>query len=133
MATRRVVSANRDFLKKTSFKKLEKVNRTLYENDKERVVCLVSKEYKKKQYWFGLSEESKKILSKKDKRNYVVLGCGVPENNIIIPFSDLSPHLKKMSKTKINQKQWQIKLFYDKDHAFLMFNKNEMYNISKFA
>jgi len=112
---------------------LEKLTSSLYEDNKNALVFLISQKYDSAWYWLGFGESHKDFLEKKRKKGHVLLGCDYPgTRSIVIPYIDFKKLLKKMSKTKKDSGQWQIKLYNNGTDAFLKLLHNEMIDISKF-
>jgi len=128
-----------ELLKKTfktnkDFQNLEKYSGSVYENKDKILVYLFSQKYKTAWYWFGFGETHKELLDNTYKKTYILLGCDYTKTkSVVIPYTKFKKMLTRMSKTKVNSKQWQVKLYNDgEEHAFLKFLNKEMLDISNY-
>src|SRR5207245_11169530 len=65
------------------------------------VVCLVSREYDGRGYWWTFRSRHEKALALA-ARSYLALGCGSVDQVLAIPFTDWKPHLEALSQVVRN-------------------------------
>ena len=84
-------------------------SRTSYQaSEKElRIVSLVSRDYeqrsdspdpKKGSFWYGLRDYQKEFIDEVQK-GYLILGCGNPQNMLVIPSAEVSKWLDQLNTT----------------------------------
>ncbi|ASC70364.1 hypothetical protein XM38_013020 [Halomicronema hongdechloris C2206] len=90
-------------------------SRTAYvtEDGSTAVVCTISKTHENNgapSYWFAFHPSQKEFLENFDQ-GYVALGCGSPEQTILVPFQDLSSLLDDFWTTeKDDRMYWHIRI-----------------------
>lgn len=103
---------------------LDAKSKTSYhsQDDRVRVVCLVSKPYVKKnsiQYWFGFHRSQNEFLEGAEQ-SFVAFGCGSPNDLILIPSKELSQQLNHMNVTDSgNRYFWHVRIFEEDGSFFL--------------
>ncbi len=99
--------------------------RTIWFGEEGRtvIVCLVSREHERDKhlnYWFGFREYQQITLSKA-KHGYLALGCGVPEQVLLIPILKFVPLLSGLGRTEgdLNESYWHVVIRKEKDRFIL--------------
>ena len=127
----RKVCANR--IEKTLDCKLTRRSSVLFLSGEEdiAVVCLVSKEYRSStrvRYWFSLYRSQKDLLDVAEK-GYLALGCGSPDDVLLIPIEEFAHLLTEMSQTDRNNKNpyWHLVLYREQDRMILSRSQGSTY------
>jgi hypothetical protein len=72
------------------------------------VVCLVSREYNGRSYWWTFRSTHQEALAGASK-SFLALGCGSADQLLTIPFTDWQSHLDALSSvTRGNLVNWQV-------------------------
>ena len=101
--------------------------RCTYSNadDSIRALCIVSKDYTRRmvvgviRYWFAFHPSQQEFLNG-SKESFIALGCGSPNQTIVMPIQELEKHLPVMRTTEsTSRKYWHIEVFSKDENFFL--------------
>lgn len=119
---------------------LIKQTKTSYSNlDKSTaLICSVSKKYtlgKNVRYWYAFHPHQQEFLHEFNEK-YVALGCGSPNNTLLIPFRDFEPLLKNCGITeRAGKMYWHVVIHY-RDAKYLIgqpgLGRGEMIDLTRF-
>ncbi|MGB7202506.1 MAG: hypothetical protein WBD16_09585 [Pyrinomonadaceae bacterium] len=88
---------------------LNRISKTTYEaaDQRIRIVSLVSRDYeklsetpdpKKGSFWYGLRDYHKEFIEKPHD-GYLILGCGIPDEMLVIPSQNVESWLEQLNTT----------------------------------
>ncbi len=119
---------------------LIKQTRASYSNlDKSTaLICSVSKKYtlgKNVRYWYAFHPHQQEFLNEFSEK-FVVLGCGSPENTLLIPFQEFEPFLKNCGITERAGKFYWHVVIHFRDAKYLIgqpgLGRGEMIDLTRF-
>ena len=97
----------------------------LFLSDEEdvAVICLVSKQHRSSTrvwYWFSFYRSQKDRLEEAEK-GYLALGCGSPDDVVLIPIEDAARLSSDMNQTVGNDRNpyWHVLLYWEHDRPIL--------------
>ena len=87
------------------------------------VVCLVSREYRSAArigYWFGFRRSQRDRLEEAEE-GYLALGCGSPDDVLLIPSGEFGGFLSKMHQTVPDDRSryWHVRVDWESDRLML--------------
>ena len=96
-------------------------------DDKVRLVCAVSKKYKKPSYaayWYAFHPHQQKFLSSTSD-SFVAFGCGSPDQALLIPFESFRPWLEEMNQTQRDDGSfcWHVHIHREEGGKFFLQRK----------
>jgi hypothetical protein len=98
--------------------KLVKLTRSTFEDPTKRtlVLCLASREHDRRAhpyYWFALHRYQLEALKQRGDAR-IALGCGSPENVLLIPVAAIEPWLSGMNRTEREGRDyWHIQVSHE--------------------
>jgi hypothetical protein len=107
-------------------------------NDEDRIVCAVSKRYKRgthDRYWYAIKPKQVEFLTSA-KRGYVALGCGGPDLIVLIPAEKFVPALDGMRQTETEggRTYWHVELFGKREQLELVQSlRNQRINVTEYV
>jgi hypothetical protein len=100
----------------------DRANRYASSDDTIRVVCLASKQYQPGSdgsYWFAVRHSHVEFLEQ-HATAYVALGCGSPDQTVLLPWRTLQPLLDEMKSTERGgRRYWHVKIYGTPPHLTL--------------
>lgn len=108
-------------------------NRSSYSSPDEistAVVILVSRLHQQGGYWFALHPHQLDFLRDAED-GYLALGCGSPQNVLLLPLDAVQPWLETLSQTQRNgQPIWHINVYMTDDQELMLMTRREHENVS---
>ena len=107
-----------------SFKKIGNCE-YISDDNQNRIVCLVSKQYLSKnytRYWYSFRPSQKTFLDL-GKESYITFGCGSQNRIVLINKAEFYPLLERMRTTSSDKNlYWHVELF-DKDERIFIISQ----------
>lgn len=94
-----------------------------------RIVSLVSRDYEQREespdpskgsFWYGLRDYQKKFINE-SQNGYLVLGCGVPEDMLVIPSAEVNTWLDRLNTSvkSTGTVHWHLHVFREGEKYYL--------------
>lgn len=94
-----------------------------------RIVSLVSRDYEQREespdpakgsFWYGLRDYQKDFIDEA-QNGYLILGCGIPEEMLVIPAAEVKTWLAQLNTTvkSTGTIHWHLHVFREGDTYYL--------------
>ncbi len=107
-------------------------NRSAYSSPDEistAVVIIVSRLHPQSGYWFALHPHQLDFLADAEE-GYFALGCGSPDNVLLLPLYEVQTWLEMLSETQRNgQPIWHLNVILAEDQSLTLMTRREFDNI----